>query len=310
MPQMRGFTLIEMVVVMLITAILFSMGAGFVRIPIQSYIKGVEQAGLIDVSARALNKMNEDLQKIVPNSIRMFSDAGGSYLEFLPLRFQTIYPSNNDTPPKTSDDFCKVSPGDSKKGALDFKKSDDCFVTIDAPHIFLRGATDDLSDQMIVEALAVPTDLLYDATLAGVRRPYNGAVDVLPDRSVVMVATQLAVLDNNALANLTQSVYVVPGDQQAVTYACENIGVDANGNGTGTLKRYWRYGFNVPQVLPSAGALSSLLLDHLSTCSFLYSASVNGAPLASVAQIGVVLEMSLHGETISLADAIPVDNRP
>jgi MSHA biogenesis protein MshO len=98
---------------------------------------------------------------------------------------------------------------------------------------------------------------------------------------------------------------VAPGDQQAVTYACLTPGVDANGDGTGTLMRYWAYGFNAAlQPLPPGGS-SALLADRVSACEMTYNIVNQRNGLVEI-RLGI----SRGGESISLYHSIHVNNVP
>jgi MSHA biogenesis protein MshO len=74
-----GFTLVELIVVMVITGILAGMVALFIRAPIQSYVDTVARAELSDVADTALRRISRDLRLALPNSIRV----NGNFVELL-----------------------------------------------------------------------------------------------------------------------------------------------------------------------------------------------------------------------------------
>lgn len=81
-----GFTLIEMIIVIAITAIVGSMVAVFLRAPLESYVAQDRRARLADAADTALRRMGRDIRLALPNSVRV-DDAGGVfYLEFLGTR--------------------------------------------------------------------------------------------------------------------------------------------------------------------------------------------------------------------------------
>jgi MSHA biogenesis protein MshO len=139
----------------------------------------------------------------------------------------------------------------------------------------------------------------YDASAAGIRRGYTGAAG--PQATVSFTATALPVW-----AELpSQRFDVVDGTQQAVTYACEVVGIDANGDGTGSLNRYAAYGYNSPQLPPASLGVPALLADRVSACAITYNA---------ISQRNGLLEINLsitrNNETVSLYQAIHVNNVP
>lgn len=82
-----GFTLVEMIIVIAITAIVGSMVAVFLRAPLESYIAQDRRARLADTADTALRRIGRDIRLALPNSVRVTSDAAGVvYLEFLATR--------------------------------------------------------------------------------------------------------------------------------------------------------------------------------------------------------------------------------
>lgn len=80
----RGFTLIEAVVVIVITGIIAGIVAVFLKRPIEGYFDAVRRAELTDTADTALRRITRDLRLALPNSVRV--DPSGKYLEFLLTR--------------------------------------------------------------------------------------------------------------------------------------------------------------------------------------------------------------------------------
>lgn len=76
-----GFTLIEMIVVMVITGILGGMVALFIRGPVQGYVDSARRAGMTDIADTALSRITRDIRTAAPNSV--WISAGADYLEFV-----------------------------------------------------------------------------------------------------------------------------------------------------------------------------------------------------------------------------------
>jgi MSHA biogenesis protein MshO len=83
MTSDRGFTLVEMIVVIAITAVIASAVAVFIRRPVEGYVDAARRAELTDIADTALRRMTRDLRSALPNSIRTTSNASGAYLEYL-----------------------------------------------------------------------------------------------------------------------------------------------------------------------------------------------------------------------------------
>ena len=81
-----GFTLVEMILVISITAIVGSMVATFLAVPIQGYIAQDRRARLTDTADTALRRIGRDIRLGLPNSVRVMTAGGSVYLEFLITR--------------------------------------------------------------------------------------------------------------------------------------------------------------------------------------------------------------------------------
>lgn len=79
----RGFTLIELVVVIAIGAIVVSFMAMFIVRPVQAYGDQTRRAELVDAADSALRFMARDLRGALPNSIRVADDGAIVALELL-----------------------------------------------------------------------------------------------------------------------------------------------------------------------------------------------------------------------------------
>ena len=79
----RGVTLIELVIVITITAAIAVGVAAFIARPIEGYVDAARRAELTDIADTALRRITRDLRTALPNSIRITTAAGVTYLEFL-----------------------------------------------------------------------------------------------------------------------------------------------------------------------------------------------------------------------------------
>lgn len=84
--RLRGFTLIEAIVAMVLLGIAGSLVGMFIRIPIEGYFDTERRARLTDTADTALRRMARDLRLALPNSIRITAVGNVRYLEFLPTR--------------------------------------------------------------------------------------------------------------------------------------------------------------------------------------------------------------------------------
>jgi MSHA biogenesis protein MshO len=77
----RGFTMVEVIVVMVIVGILAALGGLFITRPIEGFIDLSRRAALVDAADNALRRMQRDIRQALPNSIRIAG--GGQWLELL-----------------------------------------------------------------------------------------------------------------------------------------------------------------------------------------------------------------------------------
>ena len=77
----QGFTLIEVVMVIVITGILAGMGAMFLVKPMQGYVDLTTRTSLVESAESALRRMQRDVRQALPNSVRIAG--AGTRLEIL-----------------------------------------------------------------------------------------------------------------------------------------------------------------------------------------------------------------------------------
>lgn len=78
-----GFTLVEAVVVISVAGAVAAGLAVFILRPVQSYVDAVRRAELTDVADTALRRIGRDIRSALPNSVRVVTAGGVTYLEYL-----------------------------------------------------------------------------------------------------------------------------------------------------------------------------------------------------------------------------------
>jgi prepilin-type N-terminal cleavage/methylation domain-containing protein len=94
--RQHGFTLIETIVVMMITAILAGIMVLFIRRPVQNYVDNAARADMADVAEIALRRMTRELRGALPNSVRWAVIGNTSYIEFIPTKSGARYLASDD----------------------------------------------------------------------------------------------------------------------------------------------------------------------------------------------------------------------
>jgi MSHA biogenesis protein MshO len=288
-----GFTLVEMVIVIVITAIIAVAVATFMRLPVQGYVDTVARAALVDEADTAVRRMSRDLRLALPNSIRVSAD--GKSLELLLTRTGGRYLDEEDG--VTEDAAGGIE-------TLNFNDSSETEFTIvgavpaGAQAIQIQGAN--RGDYLVVYNLGGgqnPANAYCPGDSCGNRAKITA---VSPDGRVVT-------LQQNVFANQTP-VFRSPGHRfqvvsTPVTYACEDGGI---------LRRYSNYTIAAAQPTPAtlaSTAASALLARDVTNCIFDYAAQAN----VRNALVGITLVMQRAGSNtgiVTLFHQVHVDNTP
>ena len=159
----QGFTLVEMIMVIVITGIIGGMVAVFLKAPIQQYVDVSRRADMTDIADTALRRVSRDLRLALPNSVRVTPAGSKTYLEFLPTTGGGRY--RTDAAPSGTPAGC----GSLAADVLDFTAADTCFEAWAAIPV-------NVGDQIVVYNLGIPGASAYTGTTAATdkRRAVSG----------------------------------------------------------------------------------------------------------------------------------------
>lgn len=280
-----GFTLIEAIMVMVITGILVSMVAVFITKPVEGYVDSVRRAELTDTADVALRRMMRDIRLALPNSLRVTTSGGVNYIEFIMT--------------STGGRYRDPADGSTFGDYLSFTSASD--LSFDVLGTMPASPAIAVNDYVVVYNLGPgyqPGNAYnYDGTNC-----LAGGCNIA---KVSGVAGNVITLDSNPYAAQSPPLpspsarfQIVPGAVRAVTFACPSTG-------TGNLRRYWNYGFNASQATPPTGGNSAPLAGG-ANCVIEYTANATGRN----GLLFVQLTLSSGGESVSLFQQIHVDNAP
>ena len=101
MIKAKGFTLIELVLVIAILGIISVGFVGFINIGSNVYQNVSNRDSLISDARFAVERLNRELRNALPNSIRIMDNGSRQCLEFVPIKTSHVYtdiPANGDLP--------------------------------------------------------------------------------------------------------------------------------------------------------------------------------------------------------------------
>ena len=107
----RGFTLMELVIVIVILGIVSGIVGNIVSTGAKIYVDATERDQLLSESRFVVERLNRELRMAVPNSARVTGDANIQCLEFVQAEWVTFY-TNLPTVPSTSKSARVVEIGD------------------------------------------------------------------------------------------------------------------------------------------------------------------------------------------------------
>lgn len=293
----RGFTLIELIAVMVITAVAAGTTAVFLRLPLAQYTDAERRASIADAADTAFARMKRDLQRALPNSVRVTSVGSVYYLEFLSLRTAGRYRADLPSAvPATGATTCPDADGDNlaNDNVLQFGVADTCFTTIGAIADF--SAVDPNWDWLVVYNLG-PGFTNADAYASG--NATGGNKSRITGRTSGSGGEDVIQFQSNTfnLESPGHRFHVVFGP---VTYACDPT--------AGTLSRFGNYTISAAQPTPPAGG-SALLAKDLNGCTITYDQNVNNQRMG-VVSIALRFNDTGGAGTVNLFQQIQVSNEP
>ena len=251
MKLQRGFTLVELIVVISLFGILAAVGATLISRPIVAFANAASSAQLSDAGSLALQRMADELRQALPNSVRVTASGSDFYIEFLPLTGVGRYRA-------------QVAATGTAGDPLDFADAADTTFDVLGPMPTI-GA----SSQMVINNLGTPEGDAYSGNNRRAGLVYNAGSGVLQFTA------------NGAFPSESPSARFGLVDPP-VSFVC--IG---GAGGTGTLRRVSGYTIQASQPVslaaaPLAGASSAVLAGGITACAAAYDAALQNLGLLTL----------------------------
>ena len=269
-----GFTLVELIMVIVLMGIVGGMVAVFMKRPFDAYIDSARRAALTDVADTVVRRMARDIRKALPASI---VSPNNQCIEFIPTR--------------TGGRYRATAPGN----AIDFGVADTSF------NMLGDNNPSNVSSTLPTDQRIQVGDLI---TIAGAdpRAGANTATVAAPAPSRVAVTapnfeTSITIVSTTFTASSEDTSHrfqVIPKDEKVVSYICSG----------GKLYRNANYAYSPTCPAPIVG--TTPIIATVASCDFVYS-PLPGSRNALV-QLNLVFSDSSSGEAVSLYHEVHVDN--
>jgi MSHA biogenesis protein MshO len=272
----KGFTLLELIIVIIILGVMSLGITSFISLSTQTYLNVSERDDLLSSARFAVERLNRELRNAIPNSIRTKQSTTKQCIEFIPIKASTIY---TDIP---------VVP-DNKRADIDVVN----FVNPqDDPFSSCSGTC---TDYIVVYPLK-PSDVYNFNVNSGdgkvtQLKPFSGLTGDI--WTVPIEPTGGMVFEQHSP---TDRLYVF---DSTVSYCVSNF----------QLKRYQGSNFEPSQSLTPAGS-ESLMAEYVEfdkdAPPFVYSP----ASLQRNAVVQIKLNFNRDGEVVAFENDVHIENIP
>lgn len=290
----RGFTLVELVMVIAITGILAASITVFLVPMINAYFDTRRRADLTDMADTALRRMGQDIRRAVPNSVRWVSD---TCFELVPTiaggRYRTgPNTTANPTPPPAYLDAPGCAPSATCSAPLDITQATTTFDVL-SPMATMPA----LNDWVVIG------NQNADDVYTGATRGQIDAAPAAPSRSTDGLL-RISVGSTQFPSGYDGGRFVVVSNSaQSVFYSCRN----------NTLFRVVTT-FGADQTkscdLDATVVTSTAVVATAQTlgCTFVYNPNQGATQQSGF--VWMRLQLSDSGETVTLTHGAHVDNVP
>lgn len=285
MRRARGFTLFEAIITIALIGILAAVASVFMVRPIQGYFDASRRAEVTDIADGAMRRMGRDARRALPNSLRTTTSGASQFLEMLLTRTGGRYRQDFDDGTVSGEDV------------LDFAVADSQFDTLERLST-LADQVIQVGDFVVVHNLGIAGANAYAGDNSSAVTAYAAGGGAAANEDRVQITAKRFPLESPA-----RRFHVVFGP---VSYECLPGAVNANGDGTGVLRRYSGYAIASAQPSPPAGGITAELARYVTACDIQY------APLAlqARAMVSIRLGLTRGNESISLYYEAHVGNVP
>lgn len=273
--QQSGFTLVELIMVIVILGAIGGAVAVFMKGPIDAYFDTARRAGIADVADTTVRRMARDLRKALPNSIRMSSP---QCIEFIPTRMGARYRAQD------------IVPNPTDGTGLRFDAADDRFNMLGINTALPADQRIRARDLVAVYNLGIPGSDAYASN------NWNTVSAVVPSPANAN-ETQISFSAPSLqfpLESPGRRFHVIPGNERVVSYVCSG----------GSLYRNADYAYSAAACpAPTAGITPVIATG--ATCNFVYQTADARNGLVKLS-----MTFTIGDESVSIYHEVHVNNTP
>jgi MSHA biogenesis protein MshO len=279
--RQRGFSLVELIVVIVVLGVLSGAVAVFINNPVRAYFDTARRAGLAGAADTALRRLVRDLQGALPNSVRVATSGGAVFIEFIPVEAAGRYraAASSGTEPAGTD-------------PLDFSTAADTSFQVLGPPVTVPAANGVNAAQLVIFNLGASG---FDAYGGSNRRTVTSAAGSTQTISFTAAGAWPA-------ESPTNRFFLVSGP---VSFVCTPVA-----GGGGRIERFSGYAFSASQpVSTSSGVLAaatrSVLVDRVAACSTALTSA-----LANASGVALTLQLAESADSVRLQAQVHLPNTP
>ena len=269
--QSQGFTLVEMVTVILILGIIVVGVSSFVIFGTRIFVESSAVDQVLSQSRFGVERMTRDIRSALPNSTRLITAVDGSYqcIEFVPIAASTSYVSAPIAPAPASNAVSAIA-------------TNQTIAAGQWAMIYPLTATE-----------------IYNPTGSIAKRFLIANVATIADQVNITLAASVRFTEDSPLKRL----FLVA---QPISYC-----VEKQPNGTSNLKRYANYGYRTAQPSPSIMTNGVIMAQNIINNLQVEPAIVlTPSSLITNAIVHVEPRFSVNGESFKYQHQVQVINVP
>jgi MSHA biogenesis protein MshO len=285
--RQHGFTLVELVMVIVIIGVIGGMVAVFMKSPIDAYIDSGRRAALTDVADTVVRRMARDLQGALPNSIRTSVAGGTNCLEFIPTKTGGRYRATG-------------------AAALDFDVGSSTFNMLGSNSALPVDQRIVAGDVIVVYNLGFSTSDAYASNpTSALASAGNTALATAPGSETaapIETPINLGVKKIFPLDSGSKRFHVVPGAERMVSYVCSST--------DNTLRRTASAAFTAVASCPATGPVIANNVNCATVSTWFKYETIGALPLNALVSMVLTLRDASLTESITLQHEVHVSNTP